>query len=79
MVKPYKSVKLDYLAKELKITVQETRQLIAELILENRIEASIDQLSGYLEMNGNDPVKEKKFQALENWASTIVNLHMNLT
>ena len=53
--------------------------MLSELILEKRIDGSIDQLSGYIEMNGNDPVKQKKYQAMEQWASTLVNIHMNLT
>ena len=47
-VKPYKSVSMDYLAKEINISVREVRQLLSELILEERIDASIDQLSGFL-------------------------------
>lgn len=78
-VKPYRTMKLEYLAKELNITVQEVRALLSELILEKKIDAAIDQISGMVEMNNKDPIKEKKYQALEQWASTLVNLHMNLT
>lgn len=38
-VKPYKTVKLSFLAEELNISPKETKQLLAELILEERIDA----------------------------------------
>jgi COP9 signalosome complex subunit 2 len=41
-VQPYRSVKLDFLAKEINISTKEVRQLLSELILEQRIDASID-------------------------------------
>lgn len=41
-VAPYKTVKLDFLAQELNISSQEVRQLLAELILEKRVDGQID-------------------------------------
>lgn len=78
-MQPYRSVKLDFLAKEINISTKEVRQLLSELILEQRIDASIDQLSGFLEMNQRDAVRDMKHVAMEQWASTLVNIHMNLT
>lgn len=54
------------------------KQLLSELILEERIDGQIDQLSGYLELNQSEP-KEARMLAMEQWASTLMNLHMNLT
>ena len=77
-VQPYKTIKLEYLAQEINISVVEVKQLLSELILEERIDAQIDQLSGYLEMNQPEP-KETRHVAMEAWANTLVNIHMNLT
>lgn len=77
-VQPYRSVKLEFLAKEINISPAEVRQLLSELILEDRIDASIDQLSGYLEMNSHNS-KDARYKAMDQWASAIVNIHMNLT
>ena len=50
-VKPYRTIKLEFLAKELNVSLKEVRQLLSELILEERLDAKIDQLSGFLEIN----------------------------
>lgn len=41
-VKPYKSVCLEYLAKQLNVERDEIRSLLAELILEEKINGEID-------------------------------------
>jgi DNA-binding IscR family transcriptional regulator len=41
-VQPYRTVKLEFLAKEVNISTKEVRQLLSELILEGRIDACID-------------------------------------
>jgi hypothetical protein len=48
------------------------------LILEDRIDGSIDQISGYLELNQPDG-KEQRYEAMDQWASALVNIHKNLT
>jgi COP9 signalosome complex subunit 2 len=52
-VKPYKSVSIEFLANQLNVTVADIRSLLAELILEEKIQGEIDQLNGYLEMGGH--------------------------
>ena len=42
IVKPYKAVKLDFLAEQLNVQLVEVRSLLAELILEERIKGQID-------------------------------------
>lgn len=42
-VKPYEVVKLDFLARELNINVKEVKALLAELILDGKIDGAIDQ------------------------------------
>jgi hypothetical protein len=41
-VEPYRRVSLEFLAKEINIEVRDVRQLLSELILEERIDGSID-------------------------------------
>lgn len=52
-VKPYKTVSLEYLAKELTLTREDICGLLSELILEEKIKGEIDQLNGFLEMSGS--------------------------
>jgi COP9 signalosome complex subunit 2 len=41
-VKPYKSVSLEFLARELNISKDDVRSLLSELILEEKIKGEID-------------------------------------
>jgi len=51
---------------------------LSELILEERLDAKIDQLSGFLEINQRD-ANDERYKAMESWANALVNIHMNLT
>ena len=50
-VKPYKTVSLDFLSRELNLSKEDICGLLSELILEERIKGEIDQLNGFLEMS----------------------------
>lgn len=64
-IKPYKKVSLDFLAKDLSVTKDEIIALLAELILEDKIQGQIDQITGFLELqtSASDSTHEK-FKAL---------------
>lgn len=40
--KPYKAVRLEYLAEKMNVNIQEIRSLLAELILEEKLRGQID-------------------------------------
>lgn len=48
--KPYKTVKLSFLARKMNVPVPEIRGLLSELILEEKLEGQIDQLKEVLEL-----------------------------
>lgn len=48
-IRPYTTVSLAFLAGELKISEQEVKTLLVELILEEKISGKIDQQEGYFE------------------------------
>jgi len=77
-VLPYTSVKIGFLAKEINISERETRMLLAELILEHKINGFINQQDGVLEMN-EVKAEDVRYKAMDQWASIITNIHMNLT
>lgn len=72
-------MRIEYISRSLNISVKDVRALLAELILERRIDGSIDQLSGVVEINKMDLQKETRYQALDQWSASLVNIHMNLT
>jgi COP9 signalosome complex subunit 2 len=54
LCKPYKSVKLSFLAATLNVNADEIRSLLSELILEEKIEGQIDQVNGFLELRASE-------------------------
>jgi COP9 signalosome complex subunit 2 len=54
MCKPYKSVKLSFLAANLNVQADEIRSLLSELILEEKLEGQIDQVNGFLELRASE-------------------------
>lgn len=72
--KPYKSVKLDFLAEKLKVTVSEIRSLLSELILEERMRGQIDQINGVLELNVAEQQCGHRHSAMQTWGTTLVEL-----
>ena len=81
-IKPYNSVELGYLANELKISEKEVKTLIVELILDQRIDAKIDQSEGkdsktFLEINSakKDAISKKKHYAISSWLDSLSDLN----
>jgi COP9 signalosome complex subunit 2 len=80
-IRPYKSVALSFLAAELKITQEEVKGLLVELILEQQIKGKIDQMKGFLELASasKQKITMRKHAALNKWANTLMSLHGGLT
>lgn len=75
IIMPYKTVKLDYLAKELAEKPEEIVKNLSELILDGKISGKIDLINGYymnLEPLNIDEVKKQ--EALQNWINIIQSL-----
>ena len=79
-VKPYRTVSLEYLGKELKLNKKDIQSLLAELILEQRLHGQIDQIKGFLELESEKQQRggDSKHQAMLNWARSMQVLHQGL-
>lgn len=79
-VKPYKTVGLQHLAKQLNVSHEEVCGLLSELILEEEIRGQIDQLNGYLilseESKGTGQLS--RHSELRKWASTLTQVHSHI-
>jgi COP9 signalosome complex subunit 2 len=62
-VKPYKSVKIDFLAKFISSSYEETERMVGQLICDGKIDGLIDHVGGFLEMNESNSV-EPRYEAL---------------
>ena len=75
MIVPYKTVKIQYLAKELSEKETSIIRNLTELILDGKISGKIDKVNGYYEnLDKPDIDENKKEEALKNWINTIQNL-----
>jgi len=76
-IKPYKRVGLPFLAKVLHVTVDLVENLCAELILDDKLDASIDQIHSLLNLSSrhSNPSVKIRYEALVNWTTQIQKVH----
>ena len=75
-LKPYKKVSLDFLAQDLQVTKTEMINLLAELILEEKIQGQIDQTTGFLELEtASSESTFEKYKGLQQWSRAVLDIH----
>lgn len=75
-VMPYRTVRLGFLATELKVSLSEVEALLASLILDGRLHGAIDQIDGVLTLTAPAAaVQEKTFKALGEAISSLTRVH----
>ena len=77
-IKPYKAVSLSYLENQLGVTRDVICSLLEELILEERIRGQIDQLNGFLELQGDSTQAVSRHAELSKWAKSLSRVHSQL-
>lgn len=60
------------------VDLLEIRSLLAELILEERIQGQIDQVNGVLELRGGEIATAQKHTAIRKWADALVDINKRL-
>ena len=79
LVRPYHRIRVDFIARELKLDVEEVELLLVDMILDKRVFGKIDQISGFLLLGGDkNSVVTKKYEALDKWTSALQSLNENL-
>ena len=76
--KPYKSVKLTFLARKLNVPEATIRSLLSELIIEDKIEGQIDQINGTLEQSSTERNAALKQKAMQEWSAKVLQMHDTL-
>mmetsp|Transcript_26985 Transcript_26985/g.60355 ORF Transcript_26985/g.60355 Transcript_26985/m.60355 type:complete len:450 (+) Transcript_26985:103-1452(+) len=80
LVKPYRRIRLEFVARELKLDEAEVEGLLVNMILDKRIDGKIDQIRGFLSLGGESKsVKAKNYDALTQWSSTLKSLSNSLS
>lgn len=75
IVKPYRKMDTKYIARELNgISINEVESLLSALVLDQKIEAKIDQVNHTLVLLDRKP--EEKFQnSIQNWCDSLEKFH----
>ena len=68
-LKPYRNVSLKFLASELKITVKDVVSLVVQLVMEDKINAKIDQVEEFVELERKED--KNKYESLKKWADNL--------
>eukprot|EP01035_Chromulina_nebulosa_P019861 gene19861-25812_t len=75
LTKPYQKVTLKYLGKELNLNENEVELLLVDLILDERLSASIDQTNGYVILTKNNLLlnsnENKLLRVINNWTEAL--------
>lgn len=75
-VQPYRRLRIDYLAKALRIEAKLCEDYLVQLVLDGEIQGRIDQVQGLLDMSQRNA--SKRYQTLETWCGTLETLTNNL-
>ena len=72
-IAPYTRVRLDFVAGQLNVPLDEVEQLLIGLILDGKVAGRIDQLRHVLELDVKEE-QEEKYDALKKWATQVDKL-----
>merc|ERR1711972_131833 len=78
IIKPYRCVSLDFLAKEINVPTEEVVLLLIQLVLDEKIAARIDGTEGYLHVNSSSTDVAKKFTNIQKWVDSFERIHQGL-
>lgn len=78
IIKPYRCVSLQFLAKEINVSGEEVVSLLVELILDEKIAARIDGCEGFLHVNAGSSDTAKKFANIQKWVDSFERIHNGL-
>lgn len=78
IIKSYRRIRLDFLAQELKMKINEVEELLVQLILDHRVIGHLDQVQGWLDLTQRGVGGGAKYQAIERWSSAVNSLRSSL-
>merc|ERR1712014_157354 len=78
IIKPYRRVSLQFLAKEINVNGEEVVSLLVQLILDEKIAARIDGAEGFLHVDSGSTDQAKKFTNIQKWVDSFEKIHHSL-
>ncbi|CAO3644482.1 unnamed protein product [Mucor hiemalis] len=73
LIRPYTSIEIAFISKQLNILVDEVEELLVGLILDQRISGQIDQVHSRLVLDRRS-TDDLKYEALDSWSNNVSNL-----
>jgi len=77
-IKPYTRVELPYLARQLRIPTKDVEEIVVALILDERIQGRVDQVSQRLELDRHKMVETRRYAALDSWSERLESVHRGM-
>eukprot|EP00904_Undaria_pinnatifida_P003786 jgi/Undpi1/13408/HiC_scaffold_8.g03067.m1 len=75
LCRPYKKITMTFMARELNLKATEVEALLIDLILDRRLYGKIDQIEGYLLLEGSKETStSRKHDAMERWSNSLRSL-----
>ncbi|CAM9428586.1 unnamed protein product [Ectocarpus sp. 12 AP-2014] len=75
LCKPYKKITMGFMAGELSLKTAEVEKLLIDLILDRRLNGKIDQIEGFLLLDGpQETATSRKHDAMERWSNSLRSL-----
>jgi len=78
IIKPYRCISLEFLAKEINVPSEEVVSLLVQLILDEKISARIDGTEGFLHVDSGSSDTTKKFNNIQKWVTSVERIHNGL-
>ncbi|GAA5937399.1 uncharacterized protein JCM15063_002895 [Sporobolomyces koalae] len=78
IIKPYQRIEIAYLARQLSIPDEQVEDIVVALILDEKIQGRIDQVTGRLELDRHTALETRRYQTLDAWTTQLVAIQSNL-
>ncbi|TIB65498.1 hypothetical protein E3P77_02652 [Wallemia ichthyophaga] len=75
LIKPYQRLELSFIAKQLNVTLNQVEDLLIELILDDKIQGSIDSVNQRLEIDRDPQLERRRYTELTNWTNEMEKMH----
>ena len=75
LVRPYQTIRLEFVARELGLAAGDVESLLVDMILDKRIVGKVDQINGFLQLgDGKSSLISKKYDSIGKWTAALAAL-----
>lgn len=78
LIKPYTRIELNFLAKQLNVSISEVEDLLICLILDGKVKGRVDQVNGRVELEKFPRSSADRYQSLSKWSSLLGQVQVHI-